>query len=369
MDFRTANLRIFQREAVKQVFFQPRIEPWFHWHRIFNQLPAGYRFDEMTSLFDKLGCSMRYVHYYTGMPDPVTRRFGANVNIRRTEDANQATTVYETPYGALTEVQHYTVDQTWRTVDFAVKTRNDLKALRWLYGHTSYHFDANAFEIGADYVGRRGVPQFWVPKSPYQALAQVWMKLPDLIYALADFPEEVEETMTAIDAAYDPLYAEIAAAGVVQILNFGENIHEQLLSPRYFERYLLPFWEKRVGQLRAAGVFSHVHLDGYFKNLLPYLKDLPFDGLEALTPEPQGDVSLTAIKAHIGDKILLDGIPAVLFLETYSRAQLLETTRRVIDLFSPNLVLGISDELPQGAGLEAIERVRWIADFCKDYSI
>lgn len=76
-------------------------------------------------------------------------------------------------------------------------------------------------------------------------------------------------------------------------------------------------------------------------------------------------MTLDAIREHIGDKILLDGIPAVLFLDTYSREQLMETTERIIELFHPNLVLGISDELPQGAGEEAIERVRLVADYCK----
>jgi hypothetical protein len=41
---------------------------------------------------------------------------------------------------------------------------------------------------------------------------------------------------------------------------------------------------------------------------------MPFDGIEALTPSPQGDATLEEIKEHIGDKILLDGIPAIYFM-------------------------------------------------------
>ena len=365
MNFREMNLRVFQKQAIPQVFFQPRIEPWFRWHQIFNQLPKGYAFEEITALFDKLDCSMRYVHYYTGMPDPVVQTFDSRVNIQRIEKNDRATIIYDTPYSTLTEVQHFTIDQTWRTVDFAVKTREDLHSLKWLYENTIFKFDEEAFRKGDDFMGPRGEPQFWVPKSPYQALAQIWMKLPDLIYALADYPQDVEAVMQTIDKAYDPLFEGILKSGLVKIVNFGENIHEQLLSPRYFERYLLPFWERRVGQLRTAGIFSHVHIDGYFKHLLPYLNHLPFDGIEALTPLPQGDMTLEEIKEHIGDKILLDGIPAVLFLDTYPRELLIQTSERIIELFHPHLILGISDELPQGAGVESVERVRMIADFCK----
>ena len=62
-----------------------------------------------------------------------------------------------------------------------------------------------------------------------------------------------------------------------------------------------------------------MHLDGYFHSILKYLKEMPFDGIEALTPTPQGDVTLEEIKEHIGDKVLLDGIPAIYFMAPYPR--------------------------------------------------
>ena len=67
---------------------------------------------------------------------------------------------------------------------------------------------------------------------------------------------------------------------------------------------------------------------------------------------------------HIGDKVLLDGIPAVMFMPQYSREELMETVEKVVRLFSPRLVLGISDEVPEGTDEEAIERVEMIAKWC-----
>ena len=116
--------------------------------------------------------------------------------------------------------------------------------------------------------------------------------------------------------------------------------------------------------MRRAGIFTHVHIDGYFHSILRYLKDLPFDGLEALTPAPQGDCTLEEIKAAIGDKILLDGIPAVYFMDTFTRDELMACVEKVAAYFHPRLVLGVSDEVPQGSSQEAIERVRLVADWC-----
>jgi hypothetical protein len=360
------NRNIFSGDPIPHVFFQPRLEPWYDWQRQFGHLPARLQGRSLIQAYDHFGVSMRYVHYYTGMPDPVVRRFSADVQVRQLREEGRRIWVYETPLGELSESDVYTVDGTWRRVTFLAKRPADLPALRWLFRHTSFHFSEENFQQGADFIGARGEPQFWLPKSPYQALALELMRFEDFIYTLADAPREVEETMAAIDAAYDPLYREIIASGRVRIANFGENIHAQLLSPRYFERYLLPFFEKRSGRLRAAGIYTHVHIDGYFRPLLRYLRDLPFDGLEALTPEPQGDVRLEEIQAHLGDKVLLDGIPGVLFLPTYSRHELMETVERIVALFHPRLVLGVSDEVPQGADPEeAAARIQMVADWCR----
>jgi hypothetical protein len=367
MTFREMNLRVFQRKSIPQVFFQPRFEPWYAWHKTFNQMPADYEGMSVRQLYDDLHVSMRYVQYYTGAPDPVVQKYSPEVKIVEKWEERQATRIYQTPYGDLTERLKRTIDEEWRTVEFPAKSVADLKALRWLCERMEYSFWLSSFREGKAYVGDRGEAQFYLPKSPYQALAQVWMKLNHLIYAMADNRAEVEETFKVIDASYDRLYEQIANCGEVKIINFGENIHEALLSPRYFEKYLIPWYQKRSGQLRQAGLFTHVHIDGYFHSLLKYLKDLPFDGLEALTPTPQGDVTLDEMKEYLGDKILLDGIPAVLFMDTYSREDLMACVEKVVACFHPRLVLGVSDEVPEGTGQEAIERVRMVSEWCCKY--
>ena len=314
-----------------------------------------------------IGASMRTVHYYTGQPDPIQLEYHRDVKVSEKREGDRRRLRYETPHGDLYETQKFTVDKTWRTVEFLAKSADDLPALKWLLAQRTFHFDATNFQQGADFIGERGVPQFWVPKSPYFALAQQLMRYEDFIYALADQRAAVEEIMDIIDASYERLYEELTAAGTLEILNFGENIAMAYLSQRYFETYVLPWYERRSGQLRDAGIFTHIHIDGYFQGLLPYLADLPFDGLEALTPKPQGDVTLEEMAEAMGDKILLDGIPAILFLRHYPREVLETCVERVVELFHPRLVLGISDELPEGGDAESFERLRWLGNWCQTH--
>ena len=369
MTLRETNLRIFEHKPVDGVFFQPRFEPWFFWHGTFDSLPERCRGKTVKQVYEDLDVSNRYFAHFTGLAVPVETRYSPAVRRKETVTDEDKTVVVETPHGDLVERRVMTVDRIWRKVDFAVKTVDDLDKVQWLYENCSTHFNARAFAHGDEYEGDRGWPQFNICPSPYEVLTQEWMTFEDFIYALADVPQRMERVMEAIDRSYDPLFEELPGHDGVRIVCFPENIHAMRSPPSYFERYLIPWYGKRCGQLRDAGIYTHIHMDGDVKPLLKYLADLPFDGLEAVTPLPQGDVSLAEIREHIGDKVLLDGIPAVLFLDHYSRDHLQECVEKVVELFHPRLVLGISDELPQGGNDESFQRLCWTADYCRSKKI
>lgn len=369
MTFREMNLAVFRGEPIPHVLFQPRLEPWLAWNKQFGTLSSRLQGMEVREVFRELGCSMRYIDYYTDQPHPISMRHAKDVVMREEVSESEIRRAYETPHGELRSHQVKTQDDTWREVEFLAKTPDDLRGLAWLFARTEHHFEREIFAAGDDYVGDLGVPQFYLPKSPYQALAQTWMKLEDLVFALADEPAVVEDAMRALDESYAPMFDELCdPRGDMphpQIINLGENLHEQLISPRIFESYYLPWYEKRMGQLRGAGIFTHIHLDGYFSHLLPYLPQMAFDGVEGLTPKPQGDLELGAIHEHIGDKVLLDGIPAVLFMENYPVEELMAFAERLVEMFRPRLVLGASDEVPEACGEDALERLRMLSDWCR----
>ena len=121
----------------------------------------------------------------------------------------------------------------------------------------------------------------------------------------------------------------------IKILNFGENIDANIDSPSLFEEYLIPYYTKRVKQIHQKGKFCHIHMDGSLKPLLPLISKLTFDGIEAATPLPQGDVTLGELKDTLGDTMLIDGIPALLFLPHYSYKDLERfTIKNFRDVFS-----------------------------------
>ena len=59
---REMNRRVFSGEPLPHVFFQPRFEPWFDWHRQFGTLPAYLEGRSLPEAYDMMDASMRTVH-------------------------------------------------------------------------------------------------------------------------------------------------------------------------------------------------------------------------------------------------------------------------------------------------------------------
>jgi hypothetical protein len=62
----------------------------------------------------------------------------------------------------------------------------------------------------------------------------------------------------------------------------------------------------------------------------------------------------------------MDGIPAIYFDDTYSVETLVECAERMIELFAPRLILGISDEISSTGEIERVEIVRDLVDRYND---
>ena len=382
LTFRERILRTFERKRIDRVVWQPRIYYWFYGNRLRNKLPEGYTDRElldnffetirpyrgnvpekyrkmsMLEIYDDLRASPRYPQETLGVS-----LFRLKVDERRIKvksfkglKPGERVTVWETPIGKLRRVTRHG----YRT-EHPVKTPEDYRVMEFILDNTEFVFDYKAFEIADRAFGPRGVVQTFYPRSPLQRLIVDYMGFERTIVALHRHRRETEKFMEAIERWDDKMYKELLESPV-QILNFGENIDARLTSPRLFKEYLIPYYNKRIKQIHSKGKFCHIHMDGYLKPLLPLLEEVDFDGIEAATPKPQGDVTLEELKEALGDKILIDGIPATMFLPNYPLKKLEGFARRVLEMFSPNLILGVSDEVPPTADITRVKRISEIVE-------
>ena len=361
MTRRELNLAIFEGTA-EGVLWQPRLETWIGHHVAAGTLPPRLRGMSSLEIYDALRCSIRY-GACAGL-DRLQKRDGLVV----TEEHHPGHFVHRvrTPLGEITTV-HQDVWENDKLVnrrirDYPVKTVGDLRVATDLVERQCFRANPEAFRQAAQAVGSRAEPTMFLSSSGFTELIKNWCGLEGTFYLLYDHPAEVEAYLEACDRRDDRMIGE-ALKLPCRIFNLGDHATNEFTPPPILKKYLMPRWQRLADRLHAADRFVHTHWDGNSRLMLPFLRDTRLDGVEALTPEPMGDMTLEQIKEAVGDEmVVLDLIPAIDFLPYRPLDEVLEFTRRAIDMFAPKLILGISDEISQVGQIEKVEAITELVD-------
>ncbi|MBZ0292091.1 MAG: hypothetical protein K8L99_05925 [Anaerolineae bacterium] len=363
-DYPELLMKVFRGENPGRVIWQPRIEYWYLANRKRGTLPAHLRDASLLDVYDYCHASCRYFLW----DDAWLRVRYQHVEITQEKlDEKRVRQTWHTPVGSISQVSHYDEwDISSHIVEYRLKSPADFDVLRYILQDEEWYWDEANYQSYLERFGAHGIPQFYFRRSPIQRLIIEDMSFEQTIFFMQDYPDLLKEYIDFATEADDHIYA-ILENCPVPVLNLGENIDAFLDSPTLWKQYLQPYYTGRVNQLRAAGKYVHIHMDGALKPLLNHMQDCAWDGIEAATPVPQGDVTLEAIKSAMGDRVLLDGIPALYFLpRLYPAEDLMTCAQRVVDLFYPHLILGISDEIPPDGD---IERVRMIGEWAAGLSV
>ena len=360
MTFRDLHLSIFRRERPPAVLWQPRIEHWYAINRRDSTLPERYRGMSLLEVFDDLGCSVRGYGWFN---EALRIDDSDEVYTERHVDGLQQISTMHTPAGKLVHVEERTSDSHY-TRKYPVETPGDMRVMEWILDHRQAHFDTAAYDRACAEIGERGAPTVYIPRVNLMRVFIEYMGFERGIEALYEYPSETARLIHAIDES-DEALLDMLCACPIEIINFGDNVHQAMCPPPLFEEFVLPQYQRRNERLHAAGKKTYPHWDGDCRQLLPYAHDCGFDGIEAITPVPQGDVTLEQVRDALGDLILLDGIPCTDFLPDTDIASLEENTRKCIEYFHPRLALGISDEI---SPIGDIERVRRVSEIVAEHN-
>ena len=360
LDLSQLNLDVAFGRSGGKIIWQPRIIAWY-WDRQFRQepLPAPYTGMSLSQLYRALGCSNRVYDFnacFVSHEDERVRQSSRDIN------ATDYEVIVETPVGKQRAVNRRSPNSPWHApLKWPIADEQEMKVAAWREERRTWTWDQAAYErLGKEWAGL-GAPCMYICRTTVQHLIVTEMGIDNTVFGLIDYPATCERYFEALWVTQRQLI-EVINGSPVRIINYGDNIHSAVLSPRLFEKYVLPDYQRRNELLHAAGKFTHAHWDGDCKPLLPYAKDTGLDGIEAITPVPQGDVTLKETKAALGDMFLLDGIPAILFDHTFSEQTLIDCTKECIELFAPRLILGISDEISSTGDIERVRRVGEIVD-------
>lgn len=358
------NRAIIRKEARGKTIWQPRICCYYD-DRVFRneELPGKFKGSDRKGIYEIIGCSDR-LYYFN---ECLEVSYDTSVKISTTKIAERLTEVImETPVGTVTSIiagnteNPGTMPKKWW-----IENEDDLRVFAYIEEATTFKFNMDTYNKLYNELSHLGLPAMFIPRVNMQRMFIDLAGVPDTIYLLQDSQDFVEDYFKALSKSQEKML-KVCANSPIEWINYGDNIHSKLLPPELYVKYVLPEYEKRGAILHKAGKFVYSHWDGFVKELLPYAKTSFLDGIEAITPIPQGDVTLKEVKAALGNEIfLIDGIASILFNKTHPIKMLKEQTEEVLNLFEGQLILGISDEFPSD-GL--LERVEYVNDMVNEFN-
>jgi hypothetical protein len=328
-----------------------------------EQLPDDFKGCDKKSLYEKLGCSDRLYQFNYCLEikyDSSVKTYSNKIDDLTHEY------IIDTPEGKVNQIVRGNTDNPGQMpVKWWIENKQDLKVFSYIEEATTYSFNMDTYnKLYCEYA-YLGLPTIFLPRVNIQKMFIDLSGIENTVYLLADEGEYVEGYFRALSASQEKML-KVIAKSPIEWINYGDNIHCKLLPPSLYKKYVLPEYEKRGDILHKSGKFTYSHWDGDVKDLLQFAKSSFLDGIEALTPEPQGDVTFEEIKQALGyDVFLIDGIASIIFNNTYHLDVLKKQTQRILQLFEGQLVLGISDEFPSDG---ILERIKYVNEMVNDFN-
>ena len=314
--------------------------------------PEAFQAEGQLPFLEDIGADplLRGSHYLFGLSRE-------NCDIRESTSGNKRIKTYDTPVGSLTETHTYVeAANTWFLTEHPVKTKEDFKVLIYIMEHSRVTpKDALQFEKDRVKYGERAL---LLPlmncfcKTAFQNLLEHYVGTEELTYALADYPEVVEEclaVMTELSVQSAKMAVGTSADGFI----FWEDSSTTNISPAWFLRYVAPEINAWGSLVHDAGKLLVHHACGHLKDLLPLMGQTRIDMVESISPPPTGNIELwdaaKLLPPHIG---LIGGIEPTVFLNSDLDALESYTKKLLSAMNGRRFILANSDSCPPGVSIE-----------------
>jgi hypothetical protein len=321
------------------------------------QTEAGY-----LELHRSLGI-MPYYYYERFWTAKVV--YDSHVLERTQTSGNLTIHTWETPVGSLREESCYLPDSAcYGVMRYPVQNAGDLDVFLYLLEHRRLEPDnLSDYRQRLDlWAGYDGIPSLGLPRSPLSALAYEWAGIQNLVFLLLDHEDRAQEALALLEAQEEPILEAVCDLAP-PLVHFPDNLDSENLTG-YYDQYLAPVHRSRLRKLHAAGVKTAVHLDGAVRGLLPKLASAGFDAVEALTPQPFGDLTPAEMDRRAGrpDLILWGGVPGALFSPPTDWNQMRQHVESLLaDWSGRPFVVGVADQVPPDGNVNFCQQIAGLA--------
>ncbi len=359
-------LAVLDRKSPDRIPWIARLQLWYHARLAEGNMPA--RLQGM-SLVD-IGRALR-----TGDPARGGRIFqvryeGLEVRVEREPGVTRQRFI--TPVGQVTYGLILTGELEGRTdqglpLEHPIQKLEDYRVWEYIAEHTYYDPCYDEYVAYEKQVGDDGFPMVSCGDCPFHYFLLNLCGYNNAYYEIADHPQEFEHLMTVMTQVEKERLWPAVANSPARLILHGVHFDSQMTPPRFFRRYITPYYREFSALLHARGKSLAWHADDDTKALLAEIKESGFDMSECFCTAPMVTVTLEEARAAWGtDVMIFGGVPSIVLEPSFPEAEFEEYMRGLFRAIAPGdaFILGVADNVMPTSLIERVER---ISDLVEQY--
>jgi len=242
------------------------------------------------------------------------------------------------------------------TTDYFVKGPGDYKILEFIFHDMTFLPNFEEFLYVENRLGNDGMTFARTPRTPYQQLMIEWLGIERMA---VDLYEQCEALMMVIELLEkrELEFIEVLRKSPARVIWIPDNITNEMIGKSRFEKYCQTSYRKYADVLHDTDKLIAVHMDGKLAGLSENIKNAPIDVIEAFTPPPDGDISVTDAQREWPDKILWLNFTSSMHLASYD--QIVSYTRELVDslIDKSHILVGITENIPSYRWSESLPAI------------
>ena len=364
-------LAILAGKSPDQVPWIPRMKLWHNGQKANGTLPARFK-----------NKSLREVEQALRLGNPardgrVYRTQYRGMEVRSHEEGFSTITEYITPKGTVRFVASQSAEEARLGIEGRITTEHPLKTPKdydvWAYvvEHATYVPTYKEYEVYDREVGDEGLPMVSAGDCPFHYWLKELTGYGEGYIHLHEFPDRVEALLKVMTEKEKEMW-KIVADSPAKLFLHGVHLSSQMTPPRYFDKYIVPYYQEFTKLLHAKGKSLAMHGDNDTSAILTHLKKAGYDMVECFVSHPMAKVTVEdARKAWGNSMIIYGGIPSLILEEFFPEAEFEAYIKDIFRVIAPGdaFILGIADNAMPGSVLSRIERITEMVDKYGKYPV
>lgn len=327
-----------------------------------NRWRSSYGFKSLDDFFSYTGGDR-----LSGISSSVKEEY-SHCRYETEQRGNRITNRIITPRGTLEEVNiHDEASAASHPVEFFVKSREDLKTLKYFFDDTEISVNEESVNRNKKHYAAEGENFFgWecVGESPLMDFIEYKAGVERGHFLLFDHREEVESLFESWHRVLKDKTQLACKHSPADMLFFVENTSTSLISPDQYRAYCYNHISDYSEICEKENRVLALHMCGLLKEILPELNRVGPKVFEAFTSPPVGNTSFPTGRGELPEICLIGGTNAALWMEDSSTiiAQLKED----LDALPHHrgIIVSSAGVMPPAADPDKIKEVsRWVRNY------